>query len=221
MDILLNDVEARILGCLIEKKIATPDYYPITLNGLTHACNQKSNRNPVVDFDEKTVVRGLDSLREKKLSGVFYSAGSRVPKYEHNIERVLGTDEPETAILCELLVRGPQTFGELRSRASRLHEFATVDDVAEVIDSLMSREDGPMVVQLPRQSGRKEHRYAHLLCGQPAAEEEDVEAPVEAARVVVQAEEERIAKLEEQVESLWRELSALREEYETFREQFE
>jgi len=172
MDILLNPVEARILGSLIEKQITTPDYYPLTLNALTAACNQKSNRDPVMNLDEKAVVRGLDSLREKQLSWQIKTVGSRTSKYEHNMKGMFKFSRQEIGILCVLLLRGPQTVGELRSRALRLHKFNEMSEVEAVLQGLTEREDGPFVIKLPRQTGRKEHRYDHLFCGEPEIEEE-------------------------------------------------
>ena len=158
MEPLLTPEELRVLGCLIEKGITTPDYYPMTLNALTAACNQKSNRAPVVQYNEKTVVRTLDSLRDKELVRVVSGHDARVPKYYHRFNDVRGFTGPEVAVLCELMLRGPQTPGELRSRGSRMHPFENRAEVEAVLESLMNREAGAAVVRLPRQAGFKESR---------------------------------------------------------------
>ena len=223
MALELTTAEVRVLGCLIEKQITTPDYYPLTLNALRTACNQKSNRDPVVDFDEKTVVRTTDSLRDKKLAWMITGASARVPKYEHSLTKVIDLSPAEVAVLCVLMLRGPQTVGEIRGRTGRLHEFGSLEEVEAVLSGLMEREDQALVMQLPRQPGRKEGRYAHLLAGVPEVGEEEPEGDVrlEASRLEVQAENERIAALEEQVQSLRDDVTALREAFDTFRSQFE
>ncbi len=212
MDTLLTATEIRILGSLIEKEMTTPDYYPLTLNSLTTACNQKSNRDPVMALDETDVVKALDTLRFKGLALQASGEGSRVPKYGHNLEAKLHFEPEQLAILCELFVRGPQTLGELRTRCERMRPFADLAAVEEVLVELMEHEP-PLVVKLPRQPGRKEQRYAHLLAGAPELPEAE-EAPPEAARLKVAAENDRISKLEEEV-------AALKAEFETFRKQFE
>ena len=212
----LNPVEARILGCLIEKQITTPDTYPLTLNSLTLACNQKSNRDPLMELEETDVVRGVDGLRMKRLSLEITMAGSRVPKYSHLADRTLGLEAPALALLCELLVRGPQTGGELRGRASRMVPFSCVEAVEQILETLINRPE-PLVVLLPRQSGRKEPRYAHLLCGEVKIDEIAATATPEKARLVVQAENERIEKLETEVASLRQELATLQAQFAEFR----
>ncbi|MBC7925770.1 MAG: YceH family protein [Bryobacteraceae bacterium] len=167
MMLILDRVEVRILGCLIEKDITTPEYYPMTLNALVNACNQKSNREPVVAWDEDLVAEGIDTLRAKKLLGSLTGAGNRVPKYSHLIQQVLNLGRREVAVLCELMLRGPQTSGELRDRASRMHRFSDMDEVEACLARLNEHPAGSMVKQLPRQAGRKEPRYAHLLSGEP------------------------------------------------------
>ncbi len=162
MDILLTDDEIRVLGCLMEKEMATPDYYPLTLNGLTNGCNQKSNRNPIVSYDEETVSYALNGLKERKL--VRQSDLGRVAKYEQIFTREQQLVAREQAILCILFVRGPQTIGEIRSRTERLYRFSSLDEVQETITNL---EDMKLVTKLPRQPGRKESRYAHLVGGMP------------------------------------------------------
>jgi uncharacterized protein YceH (UPF0502 family) len=215
----LNNVEVRILGCLIEKELATPEYYPLTLNALTNACNQKSNRDPVTNLEEAEVVRALDSLRFKgfaRLSG----EGGRAPKYCHSLAERLRLDPPELAVLAELLLRGPQTLGELRTRAERMSAFSDLAAVEGVLDELMARTP-PLVTRLARLPGRKESRYAHLLAGEPELATEEHVPPPEAARLRVMAENERVAKLEEEVVSLRAEVAELRRMVEDFKAQFE
>jgi uncharacterized protein YceH (UPF0502 family) len=156
MELLHDAVETRVLAALIEKEFSTPDYYPLTLNSLTTACNQKSNRDPVVDFDEKTVVRALDSLRQRSLTRVISGADLRVPKYYHRLPGVVPLEKSQLAVLCELMLRGPQTVGELRGRCSRLHEFSDLAAIEAVLENLGSHAEGPLVHKLPRQPGRKE-----------------------------------------------------------------
>jgi len=220
MDSIINDIEARILGALIEKQITTPDYYPMTLNSLTNACNQKSNRNPVVSFDETVVVRGLDSLQDRGLSEKIYKADSRVPKYSHLFDKKLNLSRREIAVLCELMLRGPQTMGELRSRCERMYKFDGLQEVEEVLNGFMNREQ-PLTVKLPRQAGRKENRYMHLLSGEPEIQETEPHVTEEDATIQVRAENERIAKLEEEVATLQKEFSEFINEYKIFKSQFE
>ena len=221
MEVLLNEVEARVLGALIEKEITTPDYYPLTLNGLTTACNQKSNRFPVVAFDEKTVLRAHETLRDKGLARTVSGADMRVPKYYHLFAEKFALTTSQVAALCVLMLRGPQTTGEIRGRSSRLHEFADLGEVEQTLRELGERGAGALVVQFERQPGRKEARYAHLLCGaaEPAAHEEG-EGAVEPAALELRAENERIAALEEEVAVLRDELAALRKTFEEFKSQF-
>lgn len=222
IEIVLSPEEARVLGCLIEKQITTPEYYPMSLNSLVAACNQKNNRNPVVAWDEKTVVRALDSLRDKKLASMISEAGARVPKYKHNADEIIGLDEKDIAVLCELLVRGPQTVGELRTRGERMFAFADLAQVQAVLDGFAARQP-PLVAKLPRQPGTKESRHMHLLSGAPPAAPEGAEAvaPVEPARIAVQADNERIAKLEADVAALRDEIAALRQQLTDFQKKFE
>ncbi|CAN5666511.1 YceH family protein [soil metagenome] len=161
----LTEVEARVVGALIEKQLTTPEYYPLTLNSLVAACNQKSNREPVVAYDEETVTKALENLREKNIVYVFYGSTSRVPKYKHILPDVFELEPPETAVLCVLMLRGAQTLGELRERTSRLYEFSGLGEVNETLDNLMRR-DEPLVVKLERLPGQKEARFAHLLAGE-------------------------------------------------------
>ena len=217
---ILNPVEVRVLGSLIEKQITTPEYYPLTLNALTNACNQISNRDPVVSFDEKTVVRALESLREKQLVWMVTGSG-RVPKYEHRLTEALSLAEQEIAVLCVLMLRGPQTPGEIRGRTGRLYEFQELSEVDLTLEALMSAQPQPLVVKLPRQAGMKESRHAHLLSGEVRVEEQEPAPRLEAAALEVRAENERIARLEESLESLRQELTELKQQFLDFKKQFE
>ncbi|HKQ82784.1 MAG TPA: DUF480 domain-containing protein [Steroidobacteraceae bacterium] len=212
MNTELNALEARVIGCLIEKAITTPDQYPLSLNALVNACNQKSNRDPVLDLNENTVQQIIDGLTRKHLVIEKSGFGSRVPKYQHRFCNTgFGSYEfspQQTAILCELLLRGPQTPGELRTRASRMAPIEEVGQVESALNELMQRDDGPFVARLAREPGRREARYAHLLSG-------DVDTgPVEVAAAhehePAAAGSERITKLEELVAELRRELDELK-----------
>ena len=216
--IVLNDIEARVLGALIEKEITTPDYYPLSLNALVNACNQKNNRDPVMTLDEDAVRGALRTLQEKRLAGPASGADSRVNKYEHRIQEVFNFTRAETAVLDVLLLRGPQTPGELRGRGERMYRFEELSDVQSTLQRLIER-DPPLVRMLPRQPGTKESRYAHLLCG----EVEGWEAPAEASAPPTHAstDDGRIARLESEVEELRKELAELRGQMEAFRRQFE
>ena len=214
MDILLNDVEVRVLGSLMEKSMTTPEYYPLSLNALTNACNQKSNRDPVVSFDETTVVRALDSLREKQL--VVLSASSRVPKYTEIFSGNRKLVPRESALIMVLMLRGPQTIGELRGRTERAYKFG---DLKEVEATLAELDESGYVTKLPRMPGRKESRYAHMLAGNVTIEEE-VPRP-EPAAIVVRAENERIATLEEKVQGLRQEFDDLQDKFTKFKKEFE
>ncbi len=221
VETLLNEVEVRVAGSLVEKQVTTPDYYPLTMNALVHACNQISNRDPVVQYDERQVAEAVDSLRLKNIVYIFYGAESRVPKYKHMMREVFSLSSPELAALCVLMLRGPQTVGEVRGRTGRLHEFADLREVEETLDGLAQR-DEPLVVKLPRQAGRKEARYAHLLSGQPVVEEEAEAQPASASAPRSRAgEPERVARLEAEVERLSGELVEMRKQFEEFRKQFE
>ena len=219
MNITLNDSEVRVLGSLIEKELTTPEYYPLSLNSLTNACNQKSNRDPVMTLTEEDVVRALDSLRFKQLV-VLSAEGGRVPKYRHLLAEKLGLMPAEQAIICELLVRGPQTVGELRTRGERMYPFGDPAAVEEVLQELMVRET-PLITLMPRQPGRKEGRYAQLFSGIPEFVEDSSEARPEAARKRVLAENERITKLEEEVAALRGEVVELKQMMAEFKAQFE
>jgi uncharacterized protein YceH (UPF0502 family) len=224
---LLDSVEERVLGSLMEKAATTPDNYPLSLNALTNACNQKSNRHPVVEFDDKMVARALESMRDKGLVRIVSGADQRVPKHRHVFDEAMGLSAAQTAVLSELMIRGPQTVGELRGRASRMHAFDELSQVEAVLEELASRQD-PAVTRLARQPGRKESRYAHLFAGRftdtddtDGTDGEGREPPPEAATLEVRAENERIARLEATVEELGADVASLREELTAFRRQFE
>jgi len=213
MDLVLDRVEVHVLGSLIEKDITTPEYYPLTLNALVNACNQKSNRDPVVSWDEDTVAEGLDRLFDKKLVGRLTGGGNRVPKYSHRLQEVLNLGRREIAILCELMLRGPQTVGELRDRAGRMHRFSDTDEVQSSLVRLQEHTGGPLVIQLPRQPGQKEVRFAHLLSGEaeiPAASsDEPDERPMSAGNALeamVEALESEVRELRELVSQIRSEL---------------
>jgi uncharacterized protein YceH (UPF0502 family) len=218
MERLLDEIEIRVLGCLVEKDLATPEYYPLTLNALTNACNQKSNREPVMLLEDTDVVRALDSLRQKQMAHQS-AEGVRTAKYCHNMEGVLRLDPEELAVLAELLLRGPQTVGELRNRAERMCPIGNLQATEELLQNLMER-DEPLLMRLPRQPGRKEQRFAHLLSGTPEIDETSSLAP-EPARLQVAAENDRIAKLEEEVATLRTELDEVRDQLKSFQAQFE
>ena len=212
----LTDVEVRVLGSLIEKQLTTPEYYPLTLNALTAACNQKTNRDPVVNYDDTTILAAIDSLRDKNLVYLYYGSTSRAVKYKHMVNSVYELDPPAVAIIAVLFLRGPQTIGELRERTGRLHEFSGLGEVQETLDEL-TRRDEPLVVRLERQPGQKEARFAHLLSGEVDAA---IAASAPAAQLPVPAEG-RIEKLEKEVESLRAELFSFRETFDEFRKQFD
>jgi uncharacterized protein len=213
---LLSDVEVRVLGSLIEKDIITPDYYPLSLNAVLNACNQKNNRDPVMTLDEEAVRTALDSLQVRRLAGPAGGADSRVTKYEHRLQEVFNFDRRETAILCVLLLRGAQTPGELRGRTERMYRFEALDDVHATLDRLSQREP-PLVAVLPRQPGTKESRYMHLFSGGVTAADP---APVR-ARDSSQAGGERIAHLESEVAGLRKEVAEMQGQLAAFRKQFE
>ena len=211
----LTAVEARVLGALIEKDITTPDYYPLSLNALVNACNQKSNREPVMDLHEDAVRDALTSLQQKGMAGPAGGADSRVTKYEHRLQEVLNLDRRETALLCVLLLRGPQTPGELRGRTERLYRFEHLDDVQATLQRLIEH-DPPLAKVLPRQAGTKEARYVHLMSG-------DVSAPVapESGSPAGRPHDDRVSRLEEEVGELRRRIGDLEQQLEKFQRQFE
>jgi uncharacterized protein YceH (UPF0502 family) len=218
----LNEVEVRVLGCLIEKEMSTPEYYPLTLNALTNACNQKNNRDPVASFEEKDVVRALDTLRERlDLVRVLSGAEMRVRRYSHRFPEAFELSRAQVAVLCELMLRGPQTVGELRNRASRLHDMGDLAAVDAVLEQLAGRPAGALVERLPRQPGHKESRYAHLLGERPQLEAGQATPRPEKAALEAHAEDERLERLESEVEDLRAQMAALRDEWARFRQQFE
>lgn len=212
MSIELTPHEARVIGCLLEKEIATPEQYPLSLNALTNACNQKSNRDPVLDLDEGTVQRTLDGLIKRYLVSDQSGFGSRVTKFHHRFcNSEYGTlkfSPKEVAIVCELLLRGPQTPGELRSRASRLCHFDDAEQVEATLEALARREDGPFVVRLARQAGRREARYAHLFGGEIAIEDEPI---TDAGLAASAADDDRMNELERRIAALETEVAELRQ----------
>jgi uncharacterized protein YceH (UPF0502 family) len=218
MEIRLTENEVRVLGALIEKDITTPEYYPLSLNALVNACNQKSNRDPVMQLDEDAVRDALEGLQQQRMAGPARGADSRVTKYEQRLQEVFNFTRAEIAVLCVLLLRGPQTPGELRGRTERLHRFEALDDVQSALQKLIQRE--PVLAKvLPRQPGTKESRYAHLLAGDVV----EAGAPPHAAPAAERnpADAERFARLEEEVAELRRELGDVKDQLERFRRQFE
>lgn len=216
----LDAIEVRVLGSLIEKQLTTPDYYPLTLNALTNACNQLSNREPVMSLDEQAIVRGLDRLRTKRLATLFHGAESRVAKYRHAIGDVLPLTPAETAILCVLMLRGPQTVGELRTRTERLFAFENMAEVEATLTGLAERVP-PLASRLPRQPGTKEPRYAHLLSGPVDATPVERTLAPEPSTLAVRAEDERLAKLEQRLAQVEQELADVKQQFAAFRKQFE
>jgi uncharacterized protein len=214
MNIELSPLEARVIGCLIEKQITTPDQYPLSLNALVNACNQKSNRDPVMEVDEVTIQGTVDQLARKHFVVEKSGFGSRVPKFQHrfcNTEYgTLKLTAQELAIVCELLLRGPQTPGELRTRASRMAPFSEVGQVEAALESLRTREDGPFVVRLPREAGRRDSRYAHLFSGAVAVPAIEDEPQTVAVSNVAAATPSRLDRLEEQVRRLREELDEMK-----------
>ncbi len=217
MNYQLTPVEARVLGCLVEKEITTPEYYPLSINALLNACNQKSNRDPVMSLDEDAVRQALRSLSEQFLARSA-SSESRVAKFEHRLQELFNFHRHEIALLCVLLLRGPQTPGELRTRAERMYNFEDLESVHAALHLLMKREP-PLVKVLPRLPGTKEARYAHLLCGEPVAFQAAVEATAGAA--CGDDESDHVKQLEKEVASLRAELSFLQREFAEFRKKFE
>jgi len=209
MTILLTAVEARVLGALVEKEITTPEYYPLSLNALVNACNQKNNREPVMHLDEDEIRQALHRLEDNQLAGPRRGSDSRVAKYEHHLQEVFNFTRGEVAVLCVLLLRGPQTPGELRGRTERMHRFEELEDVLSALQRLMQREPS-LVRALPRQPGTKEIRYAHLLSGEidvpAAASEPSGVAPVDAPG------NDRLFQLESDVATLKDELRELKEQ---------
>ncbi len=218
MSEILTETESRILGSLVEKQLTTPEYYPLTINALVNACNQKSNRDPVVVYDETTVANALERLRDRNLVYVFYGSTSRVPKYKHMLPTVYELEPSEVAVMCVMLLRGPQTLGELRTRTERLYNFSGLGEVQETLDGLVRR-DNPLVIKLERQPGQKEARFAHLLCGDIDIEAIAATHSERASRA--DTNNERIVKLEDEVSNLRSEVAAIRQTFDEFRKQFE
>ncbi len=215
MEMELTPVEVRILGCLIEKEMATPEYYPLTLNALVNACNQKSNRQPAMALGEAAVENALYALRTgHRLAVEVTSTASRVAKYRHNFAAHWNFSPAKMAILCELLVRGPQTPGDLRAHASRLHPLADTHEVEEILRGLETHADGPFVTHLPREPGQRERRWAHLFAGEP-------QLPVTEEQPQATGRIDRMEALEQEVAALRGELDGLKAAFEAFRRDFE
>ena len=218
----LHEIEVRVLGSLIEKDITTPDYYPLSLNALVNACNQKNNRDPVMTLEEPAVRQALSSLQEKRMAGPAGGADSRVTKYEHRLQEVFNFDLREIAIICVLLLRGPQTPGELRGRTERMYHFEALDDVEATLKRLMDRE-APLVAVLPRQPGTKESRYLHLFSGKPpevqfSPSRRELMPPT--TETAASFDDTRIASLEAEVSALKQELAELKLQIAEFTAQF-
>ena len=215
---VLNEVECRVLGALVEKEAATPEYYPLSLNALVNACNQKSNRDPVMNLDEAAVREALYSLEGQSLVRSVSPADTRVTKYEHRLQEAYNFYRHEIAILCLLLLRGPQTPGELRSRSERLHTFDDLGAVQSSLQHLMKREP-PLVKPLPRQPGTKETRYGHLLSGDVVQAQPEPRVHADAGERSVDGD--RVRKLEEEIAALKNEMADLKQQFALFRKQFE
>jgi hypothetical protein len=231
MDIILNPIQARVLGALVEKDITTPEYYPLSLNALVNACNQKSNREPVMTIDENAVRDALAGLQEYRLAGPASGADSRVQKYEHRLQEVFNFDRRETAVLTVLLLRGSQTPGELRGRTERMYRFDTLDDVQAALQKLMQRNPSLAAI-IPRQPGSRESRYAHLLSGPvqegatPSQSSEQTQSFSSATNDHLGSDavshlEDQIATLRQQVATLHQEINDLKSQFATFRKIFE
>jgi uncharacterized protein YceH (UPF0502 family) len=216
----IDQVAVRILGALIEKRFTTPDNYPLTLNALTSACNQSSNRDPVMDLDEQTVARGLAELGRRTLVRAVHRSDSRAMRYREEMSLTLHLHDPELAALCVLMLRGPQTAGEIRTRAARMFQFVEPRHVEITLESLMALPT-PLVTQLPRQRGQKETRYAHLLAGEPRADVGEETEPIAAPTARSPGVGERVESLEQEVGSLRAEVAELRAQLETFKRQFD
>ncbi|MBN1516159.1 YceH family protein [Candidatus Sumerlaeota bacterium] len=216
----LTHEEIRVLGCLIEKQLTTPAYYPMSLNAVMQACNQKTNRHPVVEYDEETVGDALQGLREKQLAIKQFSSDARVPKHRHEFPARFDLNSRETALLCVLLLRGAQTPGELRQRTGRMTEFESLDQVEETLAGLIQREPAPLAVRLPRLPGSREYRYMHLLGGTPdealmSVEHDDVTSASGGST------SSRLRQLEDETQQLRSELENLKQEFEQWKKQFE
>lgn len=222
MNLNLNPVEIRIVGSLIEKEITTPEYYPMSLNALTNACNQKSNREPVMNLQEKDVLNAIDTLRDKKFVWQLSSAGGRVPKYEHNMRSLFTFSKQETAVLCTLFLRGPQTVGEIRQRAERMYSFTSLEETEQVIKELIENPNGPFVIELPRLPGRKESRYMHLFSGMPEITE--IPENLSYSRIELpsdQSEKNRMQVLEDEIKELRTDFEELKAAFYELKKQLE
>ena len=236
MEIHLTGIEARVLGVLVEKEIITPEYYPLSLHALVNACNQKSNREPVMNLSEDGVTQAMRRLSDMELAGAANTTDSRVRKYEHRLQEVFNFTRPETALLCVLLLRGAQTPGELRGRTERMYHFDDLTDVQAALQKLMSREPA-LVKVLPRQPGTKESRYLHLMsgdeggsaanearspgAGRATADDTDADGSARGSTGRDAVETERIARLESEVAALRQEVAELKQQLAQFRKQFE
>ena len=220
-DIKLSEAAARVLGALVEKEITTPEYYPLSLNALLNACNQKTNREPVMNLDEDAVTAAMRSLSDFELAGAANTSDSRVRKYEHRLGEAFNFTRPEIAVICVLLLRGAQTPGEIRGRGERLHHFEELNDVQAALQKLMQREPA-LVKVLPRQPGTKESRYKHLMSRDvEIAANEGAHDDVRGRSGVEPVDGGRMARLEAEVEKLRNEVAELREQFAQFRKQFE
>ena len=214
----LSATEVRVLGALVEKSIATPDYYPLSLNALTNACNQLTNREPVMALEEADVTRAIDRLREQRLAMRYHGAESRIARYKHTLTDAILLTPAEVALLCVLMLRGPQTIGELRTRAERLFKFDTLPEVEETLNALATRTPGSLVVKLPRQPGTKESRYTHLLSGPVETAALAGSAPAE---TTVPTVDDCAAQLETEIAALRHEVAELKAQFAQFKRQFE
>ena len=229
MEYDLSPEEIRVLGALMEKENTTPDYYPLTLNALVNACNQKSNRDPVVHFDERATLHAIDALRDRGFATRVQLADSRVPKFEQRITKTLDLTIQEAAVLCILMLRGPQTMGEIRGRTTRFYPFETMEEVTISLEDLMQKKTGSLVARLPIQPGRKEARYAHLLSGEATLPEEPTwtakeQAPAMEPPLARPISDETLSALEdlrEEVADLKENVANMRRELEAFKAQFE
>lgn len=217
LNIVLSEVEARVLGSLIEKDVTTPDYYPLSLNALVNACNQKNNRDPVMELDEDAVRQALHGLQQHRLAGPTSSADSRVTKYEHRMQEVFNSTRGETAVLCVLLLRGAQTPGELRGRSERMYQFEDLEQVNATLHSLMQRTP-PLATVLSRQPGTKEARYMHLLSGE--VKDAGASQPAHLPNVRT-ANDIRMEQLQSEVAELKKEVADLKQQFANFQKQFE
>ena len=208
---ILTEIEARIIGSLIEKEFTTPDYYPMTVNSLMNACNQKSNREPVVSYDEAVIDNNLEELRDKKFVCRVTGGDMRVPKFKQIFTLAYNFTKAEIAVICILFLRGPQTIGEIRGRTGRIYDFKDLAETDEVILNLINRAE-PLVVKLPRLQGKEAPRYAHLFCGEVKREDEPVQT---------ETDKERILKLEKLVEELSNEIAEIKNRFSEFKKQFE